>query len=42
MKAAEHFTGADPYRVNYTGANPNDILPSQGNNGPIAGGYNSM
>lgn len=41
MKAAEHFTHADPFRVNYTNANPNDIFPSQGTNGPIAASYNS-
>ncbi|CAE6384771.1 unnamed protein product, partial [Rhizoctonia solani] len=41
MKAAEHFTIADPFRVNNTGAGQNDILPSQGSNGPVAGGYSS-
>ncbi|CUA69182.1 Pyranose dehydrogenase 1 [Rhizoctonia solani] len=41
MKAAERFTGADPFRVNYTGADPNDIFPSQGRNGLIAAGYNN-
>ncbi|CUA69309.1 Glucose oxidase [Rhizoctonia solani] len=41
MKAAERFTGADPFRVNYTGADPNDTFPSQGRNGLIAAGYNN-
>lgn len=41
MKAAEHFIAVDPYRLNYTNADPNDIFSSQGTEGPIAGGYNS-
>lgn len=41
MKAAEHFTGADPFRVNDTRADPKSIFPSQGTNGPIEGSYNS-
>ncbi|KAH7337859.1 alcohol oxidase [Rhizoctonia solani] len=41
MKAAEHFTGIDPFRVNSTGANPDDIFPSQGTNGPIAASFNT-
>lgn len=41
MKAAEHFTSVDPFRVNYTNANPDDIWPSQGTKGVIEGSYNS-
>ncbi|KAB5592638.1 Choline dehydrogenase [Ceratobasidium theobromae] len=41
MKAAEHFIAVDPYRLNYTNADPNDIFSSQGTEGPIAGGYNN-
>ncbi|KAJ1300911.1 hypothetical protein OPQ81_003336 [Rhizoctonia solani] len=41
MKDAEHFTVVDPFRVNYTNANPNDIFPSQGKNGPVAASYNN-
>ncbi|KAH7337860.1 alcohol oxidase [Rhizoctonia solani] len=40
MKDAERFTGVDPFRVNYTKADPNDIFPSQGRNGPVAASYN--
>ncbi|KAH7337862.1 alcohol oxidase [Rhizoctonia solani] len=41
MKAAERFTGVDPFRVNYTGADPDDIFPSQGKNGVVAADYNN-
>ncbi|KAH7337843.1 alcohol oxidase [Rhizoctonia solani] len=41
MKAAERFTGVDPFRANYTNAGPKDIFPSQGKNGVVAGGYNN-
>ncbi|CAE6510952.1 unnamed protein product [Rhizoctonia solani] len=41
MKAAERFTGVDPFRVNYTDADQNDIFPSQGQNGVVAAGYNN-
>ncbi|CAE6510948.1 unnamed protein product [Rhizoctonia solani] len=41
MKATEHFTGVDPFRVNSTGANPNEIFPSQGTNGTIAASFNT-
>ncbi|KEP47070.1 glucose dehydrogenase [Rhizoctonia solani 123E] len=41
MKAAEHFTGVDPFRVNSTGANPNEIFPSQGTEGTIAASFNT-
>ncbi|CAE6351120.1 unnamed protein product [Rhizoctonia solani] len=41
MKAAERFTGVDPFRVNYTNADPNGVLPSQGTGGPVAGSYNN-
>ncbi|CAE6466057.1 unnamed protein product, partial [Rhizoctonia solani] len=41
MKAAERFTGVDPFRVNYTNADPDDIFPSQGKNGVIAADYNN-
>ncbi|EUC63656.1 choline dehydrogenase [Rhizoctonia solani AG-3 Rhs1AP] len=42
MKAAEHFTGVDPFRVNSTGANPNEIFPSQGTEGTIAASFNMI
>ncbi|CAE6446915.1 unnamed protein product [Rhizoctonia solani] len=41
MKAAEHFTGVDPFRANYANASQNDIFPSQGKNGPVAVSYNN-
>ncbi|EUC63663.1 glucose dehydrogenase, partial [Rhizoctonia solani AG-3 Rhs1AP] len=41
MKAAELFTGVDPFRLNYTDSDPNDIFPSQGKNGLVAASYNS-
>ncbi|CAE6433231.1 unnamed protein product [Rhizoctonia solani] len=41
MKSAERFTGIDPFRANSTGANPGDIFPSQGTNGPIAASFNT-
>lgn len=41
MKAAEHFMGVDPFRVNYSHGSPNDIFPSQGKNGHIAASYNA-
>ncbi|KAJ1300896.1 hypothetical protein OPQ81_003322 [Rhizoctonia solani] len=41
MRTAEHFTSADPFRVNYTDADPGSIFPSQGENGPVAASYNS-
>ncbi|KDN38596.1 hypothetical protein RSAG8_09383, partial [Rhizoctonia solani AG-8 WAC10335] len=41
MKAAERFTGIDPFRVNYTHADPNGIFPSQGESGPVAASYNN-
>ena len=41
MRTAEHFTGTDPFRVNYTNADPDIIFPTQGKNGPIAASYNS-
>ncbi|CAE7060958.1 unnamed protein product [Rhizoctonia solani] len=41
MKDAERFTGVDPFRVNYTNAGSNDIFPSQGTSGPVAGSYNN-
>ncbi|CAE6433226.1 unnamed protein product [Rhizoctonia solani] len=40
MKDAERFTGVDPFRVNYTNTDPNDIFPSQGKSGPVAASYN--
>ncbi|KAJ1300921.1 hypothetical protein OPQ81_003347 [Rhizoctonia solani] len=40
MKAAERFTGVDPFRVNYTKADANNIFPSQGKDGPVAASYN--
>ncbi|CAE6474978.1 unnamed protein product [Rhizoctonia solani] len=40
MKAAERFTGVDPFRANSTGANPADIFPSQGTNGTITASFN--
>ncbi|KDN44352.1 hypothetical protein RSAG8_05616, partial [Rhizoctonia solani AG-8 WAC10335] len=40
MKAAERFTGVDPFRSNYSHADPNDIFPSQGQNGIVAASYN--
>ncbi|KAF8678635.1 GMC oxidoreductase [Rhizoctonia solani] len=41
MKNAERFTGIDPFRANYTNADPTSIFPSQGRNGPVAGSYNN-
>ncbi|CAE6538799.1 unnamed protein product [Rhizoctonia solani] len=41
MKAAEHFTGVDPFRINDTQANPNTIYPSQGTNGPVEASFNN-
>ncbi|CAE7227869.1 unnamed protein product [Rhizoctonia solani] len=41
MKRAERFTGIDPFRANYTHANPSDIFPSQGTNGTIAASFNT-
>ncbi|KAJ1301435.1 hypothetical protein OPQ81_008693 [Rhizoctonia solani] len=41
MKAAEHFTGVDPFRVNNTNADPNNIFPSQGKDGLLAISYNN-
>jgi hypothetical protein len=41
MKAAEHFTGVDPFRENHTNAGPGDIFPSQGQDGLVAASYNS-
>ncbi|CUA76134.1 Oxygen-dependent choline dehydrogenase [Rhizoctonia solani] len=41
MEAAERFTGVDPFRVNYTHANPDSIFPSQGTSGPVAASYNN-
>ncbi|KAG8727841.1 hypothetical protein FRC11_012322, partial [Ceratobasidium sp. 423] len=41
MKAAERFTGIDPFRANSTGADPDDIFPSQGTKGPIAASFNT-
>ncbi|CAE6415789.1 unnamed protein product [Rhizoctonia solani] len=41
MKAAERFTGVDPFRINYTHADPNDIYPSQGKVGLMTASYNS-
>ncbi|CAE6346970.1 unnamed protein product [Rhizoctonia solani] len=41
MEAAERFTGIDPFRANYTDADPSSIFPSQGRNGPVAGSYNN-
>ncbi|EUC61273.1 glucose dehydrogenase [Rhizoctonia solani AG-3 Rhs1AP] len=41
MKAAEHFIGVDPFRVNYTNADQKDIFPSQGKNGLVVAGYNN-
>ncbi|KAF8689786.1 GMC oxidoreductase, partial [Rhizoctonia solani] len=41
MKAAERFTGVDPFRINYTNADPDDVFPSQGKNGLVAASYNN-
>lgn len=41
MKAAERFTGVDPFRMNYTNADTVDILPSQGKNGLVTADYNN-
>ncbi|KAG8689296.1 hypothetical protein FRC11_003307 [Ceratobasidium sp. 423] len=41
MKAAERFTGVDPFRVNYTNVGSNDIFPSQGKSGLVTASYNS-
>ncbi|KAJ1300922.1 hypothetical protein OPQ81_003348 [Rhizoctonia solani] len=41
MKAAERFTGVDPFRVNDTNADPNNIFPSQGKDGLLAISYNN-
>ncbi|KAJ1300912.1 hypothetical protein OPQ81_003337 [Rhizoctonia solani] len=41
MKAAERFTGIDPFRANSTGATPDDIFPSQGTKGTIAASFNT-
>ncbi|CAE6464745.1 unnamed protein product [Rhizoctonia solani] len=41
MKIAERFIGIDPFRANYTNANPADIFHSQGTNGPIAASFNT-
>ncbi|KAF8604823.1 alcohol oxidase [Ceratobasidium sp. AG-I] len=41
MKAAEKFTGTDPFRVNATGADSGTIYPSQGTTGAIAASYNT-
>ncbi|CCO35528.1 Choline dehydrogenase Short=CDH [Rhizoctonia solani AG-1 IB] len=41
MKTAERFTGIDPFRANYTNADPSSIFESQGRNGPVASSYNN-
>ncbi|CAE6444530.1 unnamed protein product [Rhizoctonia solani] len=41
MKAAERFTGVDPFRVNNTHADPNSIYPSQGKNGLVTASFNT-
>lgn len=41
MKAAERFTGIDPFRVNASQPDSGAIYPSQGTNGTIAASYNS-
>ncbi|KAF8604819.1 alcohol oxidase [Ceratobasidium sp. AG-I] len=41
MKAAEKFTGIDPFRVNSTTPESGAIYPTQGRTGPIAASYNS-
>ncbi|CAE6481256.1 unnamed protein product [Rhizoctonia solani] len=41
MKAAEHFTGVDPFRANSTNANSGGIFPSQGTSGSIAASFNT-
>ncbi|KAF8604818.1 alcohol oxidase [Ceratobasidium sp. AG-I] len=41
MKAAEKFTGIDPFRVNSTVPDSGAIFPSQGKTGPISASYNS-
>ncbi|CAE6425509.1 unnamed protein product [Rhizoctonia solani] len=41
MKAAERFTGIDPFRANATGASQDDIFPSQGTKGMIAASFNT-
>ncbi|KAF8604820.1 alcohol oxidase [Ceratobasidium sp. AG-I] len=41
MKAAERFTGIDPFRVNLTTPGSGAIYPSQGKKGPVSASYNS-
>ncbi|CAE6497422.1 unnamed protein product [Rhizoctonia solani] len=41
MKSAERFTGIDPFRANYSHANPGSIYPSQGTQGIIAASFNA-
>ncbi|CAE6460895.1 unnamed protein product [Rhizoctonia solani] len=41
MKAAERFTGIDPFKANATGAGPDDIFPSQGTDGTITASFNT-
>ncbi|CAE6537230.1 unnamed protein product [Rhizoctonia solani] len=41
MKAAERFTGVDPFRVNDTSSDPNTIFPSQGKDGLVSISYNN-
>lgn len=41
MKAAERFTGIDPFRVNSTTPDSGAIYPSQGTTGPVSASYNT-
>ncbi|KEP48703.1 glucose dehydrogenase [Rhizoctonia solani 123E] len=41
MKAAERFTGVDPFRINDTHADPNSIYPSQGKDGVVTASFNN-